>query len=132
MNKEVKTDPNRRRAASEGVKPQNLQSEDEKTSKPPPPTKEGNSTEKSSSKDDEGGSKNTEPKPQVHEKTDCECNGDHFPNVVMDNIYYGTLEKFDDLLFKSDFMSKFLVDNQKSTGKIYISKVSILLLNYLN
>ncbi|KAL9553447.1 hypothetical protein MBANPS3_003286 [Mucor bainieri] len=53
---------------------------------------------------------------QLHEKTDCECsaNNEHYPTVVMDQVYNGTVEKIYNLLFDSGFMKKFLVDNQKS------------------
>ncbi|CAO3613727.1 unnamed protein product [Mucor fragilis] len=54
---------------------------------------------------------------QVHDKTNCECstNNEHYPNVVMDQVYNGTLEKIYNMLFDSGFMKKFLVENQKST-----------------
>lgn len=56
-------------------------------------------------------------KVQVNEKTTCECesNGGHYPNTVMDQVYNGTLEKVFKLFYESSFMKKFLLDNQKST-----------------
>lgn len=62
--------------------------------------------------------KKTEPKAQVHEKTECSCSSsDHYPNVVMNQVYNGTLEKIYNLMFDSGFMKKFLIENQKSLGK---------------
>ncbi|RCH97507.1 hypothetical protein CU098_006695 [Rhizopus stolonifer] len=92
----------RRRAQSELPRP-NFQTMNEKA---------GNE------KKPDGGSPDTkeEPKPQVHEKTECECgqNGNHYPNLVMDQVYNGTLDQLYNLLFDSDFMKDFLIDNQKS------------------
>ncbi|OBZ88091.1 putative membrane protein C20F10.07 [Choanephora cucurbitarum] len=93
----------RRRAQSELPKP-NFQMMNEKPSK---------------SSMDEGAEKpkqSTESRPQINEKTECECgqSGTHYPNVVMDQVYSGNIEKMYDLLFVNNFMKDFLVDNQKS------------------
>ncbi|KAI8335651.1 hypothetical protein EDC96DRAFT_450661 [Choanephora cucurbitarum] len=93
----------RRRAQSELPKP-NFQTMNEK------PSKSGM---------DEGAEKpkqSTESRPQINEKTECECgqSGSHYPNVVMDQVYSGNIEKMYDLLFVNNFMKDFLVDNQKS------------------
>jgi hypothetical protein len=106
INKDLKNiDPNRRRAMSEAIRP-NFQTIDGSS----------NIGKASSKVPTEGTAKETETKPQLHEKTDCEC-GDHYPNVVFDQTYGGTLEKFYDLLYKNEFMTKFLTENQKTTGK---------------
>ncbi|KAF7727652.1 hypothetical protein EC973_007310 [Apophysomyces ossiformis] len=54
---------------------------------------------------------------QIHEKTECECskNGEHLPNVVMDQTYPGSVESIFNLLYNSSFYKKFLVDVEKST-----------------
>ncbi|KAG0170311.1 hypothetical protein DFQ28_002257 [Apophysomyces sp. BC1034] len=54
---------------------------------------------------------------QVHEKTECECskNGDHLPNVAMDQTYCGTVEKIFNLMYNSAFSKKFLLEVQKNT-----------------
>ncbi|CAO3694371.1 unnamed protein product [Rhizopus stolonifer] len=51
---------------------------------------------------------------QKHEKTNCTCES-HYPNVVLDIVYNGSLEKIYKLLFQDDFLEKFLLEDQKST-----------------
>ncbi|KAI7905189.1 uncharacterized protein BX663DRAFT_550017 [Cokeromyces recurvatus] len=53
---------------------------------------------------------------QAYDKTECECSnkGEHFPNVVMDQVYDSTIENMYKLMFINDFMKNFLVENQKS------------------
>ncbi|KAI8884506.1 hypothetical protein K501DRAFT_247618 [Backusella circina FSU 941] len=55
---------------------------------------------------------------QVHEKTECSCNSDHYPNVVMNQVYPGTIESIYNLLFKDDFLRDFLTQNQKATDVV--------------
>jgi hypothetical protein len=62
---------------------------------------------------------------QVHEKTDCNCNSDHYPNVVMDQVYPGTIESIYNLLFKDNLLKDFLTQNQKATGMMTIFFFSI-------
>jgi hypothetical protein len=54
---------------------------------------------------------------QVHEKTTCECSADHYPNIVQDQVYPGTIQSMYNLFFKDPFMKDFLANNQKTTGK---------------
>ena len=57
---------------------------------------------------------------QIKEKTTCDCskNEQHFPTVVMDNIYDNTtIETLYHLLYSSTFMHQFLTQVEKSTGK---------------
>lgn len=86
---------------------------------PPRPRAKSNEEKPSNSASDaknESADGKTAEKPQVNEKTECECasKGDHYPTIVMDQVYNGTLEKFYDLFYEGDFMKTFLVDNQKS------------------
>lgn len=55
-------------------------------------------------------------KPQVNESSECECS-EHYPTIVMDQIYSNSVEGMYNILFHDDFMKKFLVENQKLTGK---------------
>ncbi|KAI8371115.1 hypothetical protein BD560DRAFT_396156 [Blakeslea trispora] len=98
----------RRRAQSELPRP-NFQMINEKSSK-------ANNSESLDDKADKS-KQSTESRPQINEKTECECgqSGSHYPNVVMDQVYSGNLEKMFDMLFVNSFMKDFLVDNQKST-----------------
>lgn len=54
-----------------------------------------------------------------HAPTQCACekNGEHYSNVALDEIYTGTLETINNLLYNSGFTKKFLVEKEKSTGK---------------
>ncbi|KAI8644158.1 hypothetical protein BD408DRAFT_413807 [Parasitella parasitica] len=111
----------RRRAMSEVPRPHSQSNEEEKTKSAAAVVTDGKSAKSNDAaaantalgtdKPNEGNAQ-----PQVHDKTDCECglNKAHYPNVVMDQVYNGTLEKIYNLLFDSGFMKKFLVDNQKS------------------
>jgi hypothetical protein len=122
----------RRRAMSEAIRPSFMKTEEKapKTAAANEPT--ANNKERSSSNGNGGSTavsdkavKEAAPKAQVHEKTECGCSSsDHYPNVVMDQVYNGTLEKIYNLTFDSGFMKKFLLENQKSTGKKHIMKVS--------
>lgn len=58
-------------------------------------------------------------KPQLHETTECDCSNEHYATTVMDQVYSGTLESMYNLLYHSEFMRKFLLENQKSAGKIH-------------
>lgn len=71
---------------------------------------------------------NEEPSNQLHEKTKCGCQ-EHYPNTVLDMTYRGSLEKIYKALFHSDFLETFLVDNQKSTGRINttIAEIKIII-----
>ncbi|EPB93087.1 hypothetical protein HMPREF1544_00161 [Mucor circinelloides 1006PhL] len=116
----------RRRAMSEAPRP-NFQSNEEEKSSKAAATANGTvaanrkSTKSSDPAANAASATNTtkegDAKPQVHDKTDCECstNNEHYPNVVMDQVYNSTLEKIYNIIFDSEFMKKFLVDNQKST-----------------
>lgn len=118
----------RRRAMSEAPRPNFQSNEEEKSSKAAATANgtvaaNGKSTKSSDPAANAASATNTtkegDAKPQVHDKTDCECstNNEHYPNVVMDQVYNSTLEKIYNIIFDSEFMKKFLVDNQKSTGK---------------
>ncbi|CEP07937.1 hypothetical protein [Parasitella parasitica] len=116
----------RRRAMSEAPRPHFQSNEEEKTSKSVT-TSDAAATDGKPAKSNDTAAANAtsgtdKPKegdaqPQVHDKTDCDCgvNNEHYPNVVMDQVYSGSLEKIYNLLFDSVFMKKFLVENQKST-----------------
>ncbi|OAD01683.1 hypothetical protein MUCCIDRAFT_163651 [Mucor lusitanicus CBS 277.49] len=108
----------RRRAMSEAPRP-NFQSNEEEKSASKAATATTAAADGTSAKSSDPATDNTkegDAKPQqVHEKTDCDCSNEHYPTVVMDQVYNGTLEKIYNLLFDSGFMKKFLVDNQKST-----------------
>ncbi|PHZ08170.1 GRAM-domain-containing protein [Rhizopus microsporus ATCC 52813] len=55
---------------------------------------------------------------QIKEKTTCDCskNEQHFPTVVMDNVYDNTtIETLYHLLYSSTFMHQFLTQVEKST-----------------
>lgn len=112
----------RRRAMSEAPRP-NFQSNEEEKSASKAATATTAAADGTSAKSSDPATDNTkegDAKPQqVHEKTDCDCSNEHYPTVVMDQVYNGTLEKIYNLLFDSGFMKKFLVDNQKSTGKYH-------------
>lgn len=105
----------RRRAMSEVPKP-TFQTESKAAN--------DNTTQKSTTQvvDKSSNAKSDKPaeKPQLHDTTDCDCSADHFLTTVMDQVYSGTLESLYNLLFHSGFMKKFLLENQKSTGKYII------------
>ncbi|KAK4510024.1 uncharacterized protein ATC70_006193 [Mucor velutinosus] len=114
----------RRRAMSEAPRPNFQSNDEEKSSKASTTTTNGTSAAKSngptvnSTSSATNNAKEGDAKPQqVHEKTDCECsaNNEHYPTIVMDQMYNGTLEKIYNMLFDSGFMKKFLIENQKST-----------------
>ncbi|KAI8380679.1 hypothetical protein BD560DRAFT_386826 [Blakeslea trispora] len=50
-------------------------------------------------------------------KTECDCgkNDQHFPSVVMDNVYNTSIETIYKLLYDSSFMHQFLTETEKST-----------------
>jgi hypothetical protein len=110
----------RRRAVSELPRP-SFQSDDKPAKSNTPPNDSGiNSPPKSSGNDDAANRKTDKAAgvPQVHEKTECECakNGGHYPNVVMNQVYGISLEKIYNLLFHSEFIKKFFVEDQKVIG----------------
>lgn len=121
----------RRRAMSEAPRPNFQSNDDEKSSKAAAaaatsnnastadgkPAKSSDAAANAASATDK--SKEGDATPQMHEKTDCKCDdkSEHYPNIVMDQVYNGTLEKIYNLFFDSGFMKKFLVDNQKSLGR---------------
>ncbi|KAL7327348.1 hypothetical protein PS15p_205794 [Mucor circinelloides] len=116
----------RRRAMSEAPRPNFQSNEEEKSSKAAATANgtvaaNGKSTKSSDPAANAASATNNtkegDAKPQVHDKTDCECstNNEHYPNVVMDQVYNSTLEKIYNIIFDSEFMKRFLIDNQKST-----------------
>lgn len=122
----------RRRAMSEAPRPNFQSNDDEKSSKAAATSNNASTADGKLAKSSDAAanavsttdkSKEENATPQVHEKTDCECGdkNEHYPNVVMDQVYNGTLEKIYNLLFDSGFMKKFLIDNQKSLGKKFSS-----------
>jgi hypothetical protein len=118
----------RRRAMSEAVRPSFSKSEEKAPSTAVVNEPSANAKEKTSPSNGNNtstaGSDKAEAKPQVHEKTECGCSSsDHYPNVVMDQVYNGTLEKIYNLMFDSGFMKKFLVENQKSLGRKHNMRV---------
>lgn len=58
---------------------------------------------------------------QLHEKTECAClkSGDHYPKVVLDQTFPCTIESLYNLLYRDNFMKKFLTE-QKNTGTCFI------------
>lgn len=112
----------RRRAVSELPRP-NFQTDDKPTKTNTPPNDSGTNTpSKTANGDAATADKAAETTPQIYEKTECECgkNGstEHYPNVVMDQVYSGSLEKIYNLLFHSEFIKKFFIEDQKLTGKL--------------
>jgi hypothetical protein len=67
-----------------------------------------------------------------HVPTECSCgkNGEHYPSVALDEIYTGTLETINNLLYNSGFTKKFLVEKEKCTGKSNIYSC-VLLVEYV-
>ncbi|KAG1408331.1 hypothetical protein G6F60_001525 [Rhizopus arrhizus] len=82
----------------------------------PQPTVQSNKVNEKSQKGIENGQKRSDGEvfTQKHEKTNCKCEN-HYPNVVLDTTYNGTIEKIYKLLFHDEFLETFLIDNQKST-----------------
>lgn len=54
---------------------------------------------------------------QTRTQTECACakSNDHYPKVVMDQVFDCTIEEVYNLLYHGDFIRKFLED-QKNTG----------------
>lgn len=67
-----------------------------------------------------------------HVPTECSCgkNGEHYPSVALDEIYTGTLETINNLLYNSGFTKKFLLEKEKCTGKSNIYNC-VLLVEYV-
>lgn len=110
--KDEKVTENRRRAVSELPKPKlddlNTPANDSVSkSVPAEPATESTGQDKSTEKT------------QVNENSECVCT-DHYPTTVMEQVYGGSVEGMYNLLFNNDFMKKFLVENQKLTGIIYL------------
>ncbi|EIE82909.1 hypothetical protein RO3G_07614 [Rhizopus delemar RA 99-880] len=82
----------------------------------PQPTVQSNKVNEKSQKGIENGQKRSDGEvfTQKHEKTNCKCEN-HYPNVVLDTTYNGTVERIYKLLFHDEFLETFLIDNQKST-----------------
>ncbi|RCI04295.1 hypothetical protein CU098_012666, partial [Rhizopus stolonifer] len=87
-------------------------------SESPQPSVQSNKTNEKSHRSVESSPKkpNAELPTQKHEKTNCACES-HYPNVVLDIVYNGSLEKIYKLLFQDDFLESFLLEDQKSTGQ---------------
>ncbi|ORZ16415.1 hypothetical protein BCR42DRAFT_491458 [Absidia repens] len=55
---------------------------------------------------------------QKHDQTQCNCTetaDDHYPNVVMDQVYHCSMETLYNLLCHSGFVKKYLTEVQRST-----------------
>ncbi|CAO3600734.1 unnamed protein product [Absidia cylindrospora] len=114
----AKNDSLRRRAFSEGARRMLDDTNAKATTKPVAPLPNGidDSNKLSETTQLTTDAQLKSPSQQVNEKTNCVCGalGEHYPNVVMDQTYTGSLEAFNNLLFMSDFMKRFLTDDEKS------------------
>ncbi|ORZ15981.1 hypothetical protein BCR42DRAFT_353038 [Absidia repens] len=114
----AKNDSLRRRAFSEGAKRMLDDANAKDTPRPATPLSNGidDSSKPSETVQPSSDAQLKAPSQQVNEKTNCVCGklGEHYPNVVMDQTYSGSLEAFNNLLFTSDFMKRFLTDDEKS------------------
>ncbi|CAO3590838.1 unnamed protein product [Absidia cylindrospora] len=110
----------RQRSSSTGTKNSGIDDTNNKTAPVPPPNainnKSSHPNESAQTVKSAPAAQSTQTK-QIKEKTECVCanTGEHYSNIIMDQVYSGSIETIQNLLYTCGFMKEFLADNEKST-----------------
>ncbi|ORZ14689.1 hypothetical protein BCR42DRAFT_417458 [Absidia repens] len=110
----------RQRSSSAGTKNSGIDDTNNKTAPVSPPNavknKSPHPTESTRPVKSAPAAQSTQTK-QIKEKTECVCagTGEHYPNIIMDQVYSGSIETIQNLLYTCGFMKEFLAENEKAT-----------------